>query len=199
MYGSAYYMAAGFAVPLCAAMFLRTKDALATLIGYVFCSVAIGTSIELGYWQPPYALDYKFQLVINGLLIIIAMSLTTIWRERVLKLAKHQEKRQKERLEAVFRNGYGLMFEANAAGIITFAAGQMIDELGYSSEELVGSPLSAGNISYQMMQFLGGMDAVGPVLVGLDRPINALPRNCDLQTVVSMTAITAVMAKRLHG
>jgi malate dehydrogenase (oxaloacetate-decarboxylating)(NADP+) len=59
--------------------------------------------------------------------------------------------------------------------------------------------LNAGNISYQMMQFLGGMDAVGPVLVGLDRPINALPRNCDLQTVVSMTAITAVMAKRLHG
>lgn len=69
-------------------------------------------------------------------------------------------------------------------------------ELTEEANLFVFPSLNAGNISYQMMQYLGGMEAIGPVLVGLDKPINALPRNCDLQTVVSMAAISAVMAKR---
>ena len=59
--------------------------------------------------------------------------------------------------------------------------------------------LNAGNISYQLMQYLGGMEVVGPILIGLAEPVNALSRNCDINTVISMTAITAVMAKRIHS
>ena len=55
--------------------------------------------------------------------------------------------------------------------------------------------LNSGNISYQLMHYLGGMEIVGPVLIGLDKPVNALPRNCDLNTIISMAAITAVMAQ----
>ncbi len=55
--------------------------------------------------------------------------------------------------------------------------------------------LNSGNISYQLMHYLGGMEIVGPLLIGLDKPVNALPRNCDLNTIISMTAITAVMAQ----
>ncbi|MCB9641079.1 MAG: NADP-dependent malic enzyme [Myxococcales bacterium] len=59
--------------------------------------------------------------------------------------------------------------------------------------------LNAGNISYQLMQYLGGMEVVGPILIGLSEPVNALPRNCDLQTVVSVSAVTAVMAKKFRS
>lgn len=59
--------------------------------------------------------------------------------------------------------------------------------------------LSAGNISYQLMQYLGEMEVVGPILIGLSEPVNALPRNCDLQTVISVSAVTAVMAKKFRS
>ena len=59
--------------------------------------------------------------------------------------------------------------------------------------------LNAGNISYQLMQYLGEMEVVGPILIGLSEPVNALPRNCDLQTVISVSAVTAVMAKKFRS
>ena len=138
LYGSAYYLAAGFSVPLAAAMFMRSVDALATLIGYCLAGVLIGTSINTGIWTPPFELNYKFQLVINGLLIIAAMSLTTIWRERQLAAAKRQELEQKERLETIFLNGYGLMVEADHRQIIRSVTGQLLADLGYSRDDLVG-------------------------------------------------------------
>lgn len=58
--------------------------------------------------------------------------------------------------------------------------------------------LDAGNIAYQMLQYLSGMEVVGPILLGLAKPVNALPRQCNMQTIVSMSAITAVMAKRMR-
>lgn len=69
-------------------------------------------------------------------------------------------------------------------------------ELKEEANVFIFPSLNAGNISYQMMQYLGGMEVVGPILIGINEPVNVLPRNCDIATVVSMTAITAVMAKR---
>jgi malate dehydrogenase (oxaloacetate-decarboxylating)(NADP+) len=56
--------------------------------------------------------------------------------------------------------------------------------------------LNSGNIGHQLLHYLGGMEVVGPILIGIDKPINALPRDCSLDTIVSVTAITSVMAKR---
>ncbi len=70
-------------------------------------------------------------------------------------------------------------------------------ELKEEANVFIFPSLDAGNISYQMMQYLGGMEVVGPILIGLAHPVNVLPRNCSLRTVIGMTAVTAVISKRI--
>ena len=54
--------------------------------------------------------------------------------------------------------------------------------------------INAGNIGYKIAQRLGGFDAFGPILVGLNAPINDLSRGCNAQEVYYMAIITAAMA-----
>ena len=51
--------------------------------------------------------------------------------------------------------------------------------------------INAGNIGYKIAQRLGSFAAYGPILQGLNAPINALSRGCDAQEVYSMAIITA--------
>lgn len=54
--------------------------------------------------------------------------------------------------------------------------------------------INAGNIGYKIAQRLGGFDAYGPVLLGLNAPINDLSRGCNAEEVYSMAIITAALA-----
>ena len=54
--------------------------------------------------------------------------------------------------------------------------------------------ISAGNIGYKMVQRLGNFDAYGPILLGLNAPINDLSRGCNAMEVYSMAIITAALA-----
>ena len=51
--------------------------------------------------------------------------------------------------------------------------------------------LEAGNIGYKIAQRLGGFDAVGPVLQGLNSPVNDLSRGCSTEDVYNLSIITA--------
>ncbi len=53
--------------------------------------------------------------------------------------------------------------------------------------------INAGNIGYKIAQRLGGFDAYGPILLGLNAPINDLSRGCNGQEVYSMAIITAAL------
>lgn len=53
--------------------------------------------------------------------------------------------------------------------------------------------IEAGNIGYKIAQRLGGYDAYGPILLGLNAPINDLSRGCVASEVYSMAIITAAL------
>ena len=51
--------------------------------------------------------------------------------------------------------------------------------------------IEAGNIGYKIAQRLGGFEAYGPILLGLNAPINDLSRGCNADEVYKMAIITA--------
>ena len=54
--------------------------------------------------------------------------------------------------------------------------------------------IQSGNIGYKIAQRLGGFAAYGPILQGLNAPINDLSRGCDAEEVYQMSIITAALA-----
>lgn len=60
---------------------------------------------------------------------------------------------------------------------------------------LIFPDLSSGNITYKAMQILGNMNAIGPIVQGLKKPVNDLSRGCSVQDIVILSAITALQAK----
>lgn len=54
--------------------------------------------------------------------------------------------------------------------------------------------INAGNIGYKIAQRLGNFEAYGPILLGLNAPINDLSRGCNAAEVYSMAIITAALS-----
>ena len=54
--------------------------------------------------------------------------------------------------------------------------------------------INAGNIGYKIAQRMGNFEAFGPILLGLNAPVNDLSRGCTASEVYSMAIITAALS-----
>lgn len=68
------------------------------------------------------------------------------------------------------------------------------DKIAGHANTFIFPDINAGNIGYKIAQRLGNFDAYGPILLGLNAPINDLSRGCNALEVYSMAIITAALA-----
>jgi len=59
---------------------------------------------------------------------------------------------------------------------------------------LIFPSLEAGNIAYKLMHQIGGAEAIGPILIGLEKSVHVLQRDTDVDTIVHMATIAALNA-----
>jgi malate dehydrogenase (oxaloacetate-decarboxylating)(NADP+) len=64
---------------------------------------------------------------------------------------------------------------------------------------LIFPNLSAANIAYKMMMRIGGAESLGPILMGLSKPVHVLQRGATVEEIVNMAAIAVVDAQKLKG
>jgi malate dehydrogenase (oxaloacetate-decarboxylating)(NADP+) len=55
--------------------------------------------------------------------------------------------------------------------------------------------LTSGNIAYKLMQEIGGSEVVGPILMGMKKPVHILPTECSVREIVNMATIAVVDAQ----
>jgi malate dehydrogenase (oxaloacetate-decarboxylating)(NADP+) len=82
----------------------------------------------------------------------------------------------------------------------TAVSSEIIDEtypfsrLKGGANVLVFPNLEAGNIAYKLLMRIGGCEAIGPILMGLSKPVHVLQRGSEVSEIVNMAAIAVVDA-----
>ena len=68
--------------------------------------------------------------------------------------------------------------------------------VGAAANTLIFPYLTAGNIAYKLIQELAGAEAIGPILMGLDKSIHVLQMGSSVNEIVNMTAIAVIDAQK---
>ncbi len=69
-------------------------------------------------------------------------------------------------------------------------------DLDEAANVLVFPNLEAGNIAYKLLQRLGGAEAIGPMLVGMDKPVHVMQRGDEVKDIVNLAGVAAVDAQQ---
>lgn len=77
---------------------------------------------------------------------------------------------------------------------------ELLDHFSFSKLQqtanvLIFPDLNSGNIAYKLLARLGGAEAIGPILMGMQKPVHVLQRGDDVSDIVNMAAIAVVDAQ----
>jgi malate dehydrogenase (oxaloacetate-decarboxylating)(NADP+) len=72
-------------------------------------------------------------------------------------------------------------------------------ELTGRANVLIFPDLSSANVAYKLTQCLAGAEAVGPILMGFDKPVHLMPSNSTVEQIVQLTAVAVVDAQKSTG
>ena len=69
------------------------------------------------------------------------------------------------------------------------------DLVGESVNVLIFPNLTAGNVAYNLLKELGGADAIGPILLGMKKPVHVLQLGSSVRNIVNMALVAVVDAQ----
>ena len=98
--------------------------------------------------------------------------------------------------ELAQNRGFVVDGEMQADSALDVATGKkkgVSEELAGQANVLVFPDLNAGNIGYKLVARLGGYQAIGPVMLNFNKPINDLSRGCTTEEIVNTVLITKLL------
>jgi malate dehydrogenase (oxaloacetate-decarboxylating)(NADP+) len=66
---------------------------------------------------------------------------------------------------------------------------------GHDVNTLIFPNLDSGNIAYKMMQEIGGAEVIGPIVMGMNKPVHILQMESNVREIIYLTAIAVVDAQ----
>ena len=114
--------------------------------------------------------------------------------------AKHEmvQKIQQATELAKSKSDYAIDGEMQADSALDVATSQkkgITSSVGGNANVLIFPDLNAGNIGYKLVARLGGYDAIGPIMLNFNKPINDLSRGCTVQEIINTVVITKLLSE----
>ncbi len=85
--------------------------------------------------------------------------------------------------------------QADTSVVPELLEGFTFSKLKSSANILIFPDLNSGNICYKLLHHLGGAEAIGPLLMGMNKPVHVLQRGDSVDDIVNMAAIAVVDAQ----
>ena len=117
----------------------------------------------------------------------------SVQHEQTLKIKRAVEI-VKERAPALIIEGE---MQADTAVVQEILSGFTFSKLKETANILIFPDLNSGNICYKLLHHLGGAEAVGPILMGMNKPVHVLQRGDSVEDIVKMAAIAVVDVQNL--
>jgi malate dehydrogenase (oxaloacetate-decarboxylating)(NADP+) len=112
-----------------------------------------------------------------------------------------QTKKIKRAVEIVKAQAPDLIIEgemqADTAVVQELLSDFTFSKLKQTANILIFPDLNSGNICYKLLHHLGGAEAVGPILMGMNKPVHVLQRGDSVEDIVKMAAIAVVDVQNL--